>query len=426
MAKRKLALIFALLVIAALVFTLVPLSSPTVEASPDVWTQTTQADFELGTGENIDTATSPGSVILSLIANPTLITSDNTEKSVKGTTHKLVKTLQFTKSGSTYDELRIDTELKADPGGVANSDIHVDDVSKFTPSNDTTSYVLYQNTLDFSAYADNATHTIMLYLWADKDAKTSYNRNFEVYRTKTYAASGWLESSANDCGYTANFGTISFTINEPSGTELKFQIRTATTEAELSSATWYGPTGTGDYYETGGTTINSIHDGDRWVQYKAYFQTGDNSKTPTLEDITISYEEMAIFISFTVTDNNNDGIKFGSLDPGQENQPADQTEETSAVTLTVGSETNVDCDIKTKASDFSSNGDTITIDNAKWDTDNNVDGATAMTTTYAQITTSTAGVEKIQEVWHWLSVPGGKPSGSYTSTFYYQAIKSGG
>jgi hypothetical protein len=115
----------------------------------------------------------------------------------------------------------------------------------------------------------------------------------------TYYTSGDLISSAYDTGYDLawNWGTISFIVNEPSGTDIKFQIRTASTEAGLSSATWYGPTGTGDYYTTSGTAINSVHDGNRWIQYRAYFSDTGTS-TPTLSEVSITYSGQAV--AFTI------------------------------------------------------------------------------------------------------------------------------
>jgi hypothetical protein len=106
----------------------------------------------------------------------------------------------------------------------------------------------------------------------------------------TYYTSGDLTSSSHDGEDYGNWNwtTISFTINEPSGTNIQFQLRSAATEGGLSSATWYGPTGMTDYYTTSGTTINSVHDGDRWIQYKAYFSSPGGS-TPKLSDITITY-----------------------------------------------------------------------------------------------------------------------------------------
>ncbi len=117
----------------------------------------------------------------------------------------------------------------------------------------------------------------------------------------TYYSSGDLTSSTYDTGYDLDWdwGTISFTINEPSATDITFQIRTAATEGGLSSATWYGPTGTGDYYTTSGTAINSVHDGDRWIQYKAYF-SGPGDSTPTLSDISITYSAQAVIYTIEI------------------------------------------------------------------------------------------------------------------------------
>ena len=111
----------------------------------------------------------------------------------------------------------------------------------------------------------------------------------------TYYSSGELTSSAYDVGYDLawDWGNISFTVSEPSTTDIKFQIRSAATEAGLSSATWYGPTGTGDYYQVSGSAINSVHDGDRWIQYKAYF-SGPAIATPTLSDVSITYSGQAL------------------------------------------------------------------------------------------------------------------------------------
>ena len=106
----------------------------------------------------------------------------------------------------------------------------------------------------------------------------------------TFYSSGNLTSSSYDTGSDQDWDWeyIYFTIYEPSATDIKFQIRTAATEGGLSSATWYGPTGTGDYYTTSSTEVNSVHDGDRWIQYKAYF-SDTGADTPTLSDISITY-----------------------------------------------------------------------------------------------------------------------------------------
>lgn len=143
-----------------------------------------------------------------------------------------------------------------------------------------------------------------------------------------------------------------------------------------------------------------------------------------LPTMAVEYQETATvtvteYINFTITDYSPDGLQFGSLDPGDTDQPEANE---PAVTLTVGSETNVNCNIQVKGTDFGGAG-TIGITNAKWDDDSDVSGATPMTTTYVTIDSSTAGVAKTVDVWHWLSIPGGQAAGSYSSIFYYQAIK---
>jgi len=128
-------------------------------------------------------------------------------------------------------------------------------------------------------------------------------------------------------------------------------------------------------------------------------------------------------ISFTVTDPGTNGINFGSPNQGTTDNPEAAQNGAGAVTLAVGSETNVDCNVQIKASgDFSDGAHTIALSNAHWDTDNVVTGYTAMTTTYATIGTSTTGAAYSQDVWHWLSIPSGQVAGTYTTDYYYQAV----
>ena len=128
------------------------------------------------------------------------------------------------------------------------------------------------------------------------------------------------------------------------------------------------------------------------------------------------------YINFTVTDYGAAGLDFGSLNPGDTDEAEAAQDGTGAVKLTVAAETNVDCDIEVKGTDFTYSTYTIAINNAKWDTDSVVTGATAMSTAYVTITTSTAGALTEQDVWHWLSIPSGQAAGSYSSTFTYQAV----
>lgn len=79
-------------------------------------------------------------------------------------------------------------------------------------------------------------------------------------------------------------------VSSGSGT-LQFQVRTASTEAGLDTATWVGPSGSESaYYTTSGSTIQTDAgaSGTQWVQFAAYFE-GNGSATPILESVTLSY-----------------------------------------------------------------------------------------------------------------------------------------
>lgn len=64
---------------------------------------------------------------------------------------------------------------------------------------------------------------------------------------------------------------------------IRFQLRSADTLDALSSATWYGPTGTSDYYMISGASINPVHNGQQFFQYKAVY----SSASAVLYDITV-------------------------------------------------------------------------------------------------------------------------------------------
>jgi hypothetical protein len=148
------------------------------------WIQTSQQDYEAGVLNVVNTSVSPGDVILSLVPNPTIITSDNSEVYTDNSSSsgwQWVKTLNFTKSGADYNALRIDSSLKSDSSSsTAELSIYVDDVEQFTQSTNSTTYEDFSNNRDFSGYADGP-HTIKLYLRTN--GGIAYNSRLELYRT---------------------------------------------------------------------------------------------------------------------------------------------------------------------------------------------------------------------------------------------------
>jgi len=104
----------------------------------------------------------------------------------------------------------------------------------------------------------------------------------------TYVFSGVLESSSFDTGTElTSYTTLTWqpTSQDPA-TSIKFQIA-----ANNDNLTWnyIGPDGTGSsYYTVPGTTITN-ENSKRYVRYKVFLSTTDNSITPVLTSININY-----------------------------------------------------------------------------------------------------------------------------------------
>jgi alpha-tubulin suppressor-like RCC1 family protein len=104
---------------------------------------------------------------------------------------------------------------------------------------------------------------------------------------------------------------------------LRFQLRSADSEANLSAATWYGPTGTGDYYTSSGQEINSVHDGDQWFQYQILLDTTDTSLTPSVDSVSVNYQYYSASSTLTSSPyNTNDSFNTLSSIAWSETLPA--------------------------------------------------------------------------------------------------------
>jgi hypothetical protein len=105
---------------------------------------------------------------------------------------------------------------------------------------------------------------------------------------------GNYTSVAFDCGGTnITYKTINWTEDLPLSCNINFQLKTADTQANLSLNDFIGPDGTNStYYEAStGEPISGVHDGERWIQYRANL-TGTGAETPTLEHVRIYYNFM--------------------------------------------------------------------------------------------------------------------------------------
>ena len=121
----------------------------------------------------------------------------------------------------------------------------------------------------------------------------SNNISLTIYwdNIRIIPASGFLVSTPFYCGETAQWGTVSWTENKPTNTNVNIYLRTA------------GPSYTDvpstDTFSTSYSSGDSISATNAWIQYKAVlsstaFQTGvsyssSGGVTPRLDDITMTY-----------------------------------------------------------------------------------------------------------------------------------------
>jgi prepilin-type N-terminal cleavage/methylation domain-containing protein len=108
----------------------------------------------------------------------------------------------------------------------------------------------------------------------------------------TIMATGSYESIAYDTGSTTTrFNYVEWEGADVPGSTITLQLRTASTEAGLASATWIGSDGTGaTYYESSRTPIvvSPSASGTRYVQFKVYISS-DGASTPFIESVKINY-----------------------------------------------------------------------------------------------------------------------------------------
>ncbi|MGI6103244.1 MAG: DUF2341 domain-containing protein [Patescibacteria group bacterium] len=118
-----------------------------------------------------------------------------------------------------------------------------------------------------------------------------------VGEATTLDLGGTYTSSSHDTAQFSDFSTLSWNAVVPTGTEIKFQLRSAESEADLTNATWYGPTGTNDYYVTPDTVVNEISNGKRWVQYQVTLSAVENGTFPVLESVTLAYDTASLIVT---------------------------------------------------------------------------------------------------------------------------------
>ena len=103
-----------------------------------------------------------------------------------------------------------------------------------------------------------------------------------------------MESSTIDTGSASNFHNLLWTPTDqpiPTGVDsARFQLATNEEITATTTWDWKGPDGTSStYYTASDQTINSIHNGDRYVRYKAFLSTEVSTSTPNISDVSFTY-----------------------------------------------------------------------------------------------------------------------------------------
>ncbi|WP_455392652.1 Kelch repeat-containing protein [[Eubacterium] cellulosolvens] len=140
----------------------------------------------------------------------------------------------------------------------------------------------------------NAMKKLVLFGGRDGYIGNAMNDTWLINYGNISSRSGTYISAPYDLGANSTFGSIDCGAYEPSNTHIKVQLRTAGSNSSLATKNFVGPGGsTETYYTTSPAFIWSGHDGDRWVQYKAYF-TSTSSNRPDLDNVTLEFNNLPL------------------------------------------------------------------------------------------------------------------------------------
>jgi hypothetical protein len=110
------------------------------------------------------------------------------------------------------------------------------------------------------------------------------------FKFSLHTKNGTFISSPYEISSYKVFKSIRFDATVPTGSHLRFQLRSAADKASLEPKLFVGPDGSaGSYYIASPTPIWSGHNDDSWIQYKAYFNISQTSGSPVLKEVLVSY-----------------------------------------------------------------------------------------------------------------------------------------
>jgi len=155
---------------------------------------------------------------------------------------------------------------------------------------------------------------------------------------------------------------------------------------------------------------------------------GEYYYIPSEGMMTVDVEGPCRIISFTLQDHGDPGINFGLVLRGTEsNAELAQTDEHGAVTLIVGAETTVDCELQLRgvADLKKASGDgQIALSGLSWSVEPAGVEALPLTAEYVTAGVFPAGVETSLDIWHWLTVPPDQAPDAYAGEVSYRVVST--
>ena len=126
-------------------------------------------------------------------------------------------------------------------------------------------------------------------------ADTTRDYNFKTYVQTGYPASGNEISSTKDAnpaaGITPIWSTLSWNSSTPANTSIQFQI--AGSNNANGPFNFVGPDGTaGTFFTTSPVQLQQQFYNFRYLEYKAYLASTDPNVTPTLNDVTLCFNDV--------------------------------------------------------------------------------------------------------------------------------------
>jgi hypothetical protein len=121
----------------------------------------------------------------------------------------------------------------------------------------------------------------------------STDAGFKVFLNTGFSATGTFSSSTKDAnpsgGSNPTWGTISWNASSPPNTSVQFQV--GASNIATGPFTFVGPDGTASTFFSNGGSLAQFN-GSRYLRYQASFATTDSTVTPTLNDVTICFNDV--------------------------------------------------------------------------------------------------------------------------------------